>query len=306
MMLRALVSDLVQVPGVEVITTRDARLPDPGLPAEVHYLADEQAFAAAWAGCLSAADAVWPIAPETDGILEDISRRVLQAGVTLLASPPGAVRIAASKQATAETLNRNGVPAVPVFPLDAIEHGAGQIWVVKPDDGVGCMGIRVVNAAADLERLRPEFDAQRMFVAQHFVCGTPVSLCLLCQHGGARLLSTNLQRIAVSNDEFVLLGCTVNARHVQDSGYQDLADAIAAAMPDLWGIVGVDLIVTPSGPQVLEINPRLTTSYVGLHRSLGINPARLVLELLETGALPAAFERPGLPVEVALETMYVA
>ena len=37
----------------------------------------------------------------------------------------------------------------------------------------------------------------------------------------------------------------------------------------------------PGGPVVLEINPRLTTSYVGLRPALGRNPAALVLELLE-------------------------
>jgi tyramine---L-glutamate ligase len=30
---------------------------------------------------------------------------------------------------------------------------------------------------------------------------------------------------------------------------------------------------------VLEINPRLTTSYVGLHDAMGYNPTRLVIDL---------------------------
>ncbi|HZV97627.1 MAG TPA: hypothetical protein VFF74_01420, partial [Methylophilaceae bacterium] len=34
------------------------------------------------------------------------------------------------------------------------------------------------------------------------------------------------------------------------------------------------------GISVLEINPRLTTSYVGLHKALHYNPAELLLELL--------------------------
>ena len=37
-----------------------------------------------------------------------------------------------------------------------------------------------------------------------------------------------------------------------------------------------------TAPQVLEINPRLTTSYVALGRAIGVNPAGLALALLET------------------------
>ena len=39
---------------------------------------------------------------------------------------------------------------------------------------------------------------------------------------------------------------------------------------------------------VLEINPRLTTSYVGLRRAMDCNPAQLVLDMFYN----AAFERP--------------
>jgi len=41
----------------------------------------------------------------------------------------------------------------------------------------------------------------------------------------------------------------------------------------------VDFVETPGGPVVIEVNPRLTTSYAGLHRAIGLNPAKLVLGL---------------------------
>jgi len=63
--------------------------------------------------------------------------------------------------------------------------------------------------------------------------------------------------------------------------YQQIASAVAAAIPGLWGYVGVDLIEGPDGPVVLEINPRLTTSYAGLRDAVGVNPAGLVLDLLK-------------------------
>lgn len=51
-------------------------------------------------------DAVWPIAPETGGILERICRRVESAGKTLLASSGDGVSLAASKFETVKRLEK--------------------------------------------------------------------------------------------------------------------------------------------------------------------------------------------------------
>jgi predicted ATP-grasp superfamily ATP-dependent carboligase len=69
----------------------------------------------------------------------------------------------------------------------------------------------------------------------------------------------------------------------------------------LWGYAGIDLILTAGGPVILEINPRLTTSYVGLRQATGENPATLMLDLYRTGRLPAPGRQAGEPVEVLLE-----
>jgi predicted ATP-grasp superfamily ATP-dependent carboligase len=49
---------------------------------------------------------------------------------------------------------------------------------------------------------------------------------------------------------------------------------------------------------VVEINPRLTTSYVGLRDSIGLNPAELALALFDQPI--AALRRPLHPRPVAV------
>jgi predicted ATP-grasp superfamily ATP-dependent carboligase len=66
----------------------------------------------------------------------------------------------------------------------------------------------------------------------------------------------------------------------QLEAYQILVDAIALALPELWGYVGVDLIETPEQTWVLEINPRLTTSFVGIHEALGLNVVEAIMQLV--------------------------
>jgi hypothetical protein len=47
-----------------------------------------------------------------------------------------------------------------------------------------------------------------------------------------------------------------------------LAERAVRTVPGLLGYVGVDLVLVekPEGDRVIEINPRLTTSYLGLRR----------------------------------------
>ena len=66
-----------------------------------------------------------------------------------------------------------------------------------------------------------------------------------------------------------------------------LAQKAIRALPGAWGFVGVDLILgnaeDGSRDVVLEVNPRLTTSYVGLRQLLDQNLAEIMLCLAEGG-----------------------
>jgi predicted ATP-grasp superfamily ATP-dependent carboligase len=113
-----------------------------------------------------------------------------------------------------------------------------------------------------------------------------MSLSVLFAHGKALVLGCNRQLIDRGVQGFSLRGCVVNATHDNDASFQQLAEKVASAMPELWGYAGIDLMLTENGPRILEINPRLTTSYVGLRDAIGTNPAGLVMNLLNTGKLP--------------------
>jgi len=49
----------------------------------------------------------------------------------------------------------------------------------------------------------------------------------------------------------------------------------------------VDLILTPSGPIVVKVDPRLTTAYVGPTEALDINVAAAVLAVFDQVLAPA-------------------
>ena len=283
-MVRALVDDLMAIPDVEVAVLRDFRL-SPDLPVRTHIVRAGE-FNTVIRQALQECDAVWPTAPETDGILLRITGRILECGRTLLGTRPDAIAIAASKRATATVLGRAGIAVVPVYSSENDVPADMREIVAKPDDGAGCQDTLLFANREDLRtRMRARTGSPVVF--QPYIRGEARSLSVLCCDGRARLLACNRQRVELENGAFRFGGVSVNAVTDEGGCYAALAVDIARALPGLWGYCGVDFIETDAGPIVLEVNPRLTTSYAGLHRATGINPAQLVLELpgsLDAGA----------------------
>jgi predicted ATP-grasp superfamily ATP-dependent carboligase len=296
LMLQALLRDLGRIAGVDVVVAAD-----PGLPIEplgatsVTVRLDD--LRGSWAEIAGRADAVWPIAPETGGILEGVAEIARTAGAAVLASDARALATARSKSATSSWLAAHGIPVVATAPLFAPPPAVAG-WVVKPDDGTGAVDTRFVGDSAALARLAA---AAPGLVAQPFLRGEPLSLSMLAQAGQAWLLSCNGQDVSMTDGVFAFRGSLVGGAEARRGALEPLAQRIAAALPELWGYIGVDLIDGEDGPIVLEINPRLTTSYAGLGRSIGVNPAALVLALRERplrtlirplAAIPVAVEVP--------------
>lgn len=302
LILRTLLRELSALPGVELLTSRDPRLPAvPGI-ATLEPRTGES-FLSLYHRGLDQVDTAWPTAPESGGTLLQLAGATTERGRLLLGSRPEAVALTTSKRATVAHLERAGIPVVPTASTAAEIAECPGPWVIKPDDGAGCEET-IILESWQAARVSLATRPAARFIAQPWIDGDALSLSLLCREGTARLLSVNRQRIARDGGRLRLAGLEVNALPDHDGQFQRLAQRIARALPSLWGYVGVDLINTSAGPVVLEINPRLTTSYCGLGPALGINVARLVLDLLHAGpgAEPAIAPR-GAPVTLELEVV---
>ncbi len=305
LMLRALLDDLTAIPGVEVEISRDQRLPATGLKVPIHWVDSQEALFGTMQRGLAEADAVWPIAPETDGALESISKAVLAASRTLLNSHPRAVAVASSKHQTVAALAKRSLPVVPTWrALEAPADDRG-CWVLKPDQGVGGLGVKLLRGGEALQRAVAELAHPEAWVAQPYLRGQSASLSLLIEHDEVHLLACNSLRVAICDDGFTLLGCEVNGLDADREQCAALGRGVAAAIPGLWGFVGVDLVVTQKGPVILEVNPRLTSCYPGLSRSLGTNVAEMLVGFaLGTARPPPRLDRR--PIDIDLEQCLVA
>ncbi|MEO5660287.1 MAG: ATP-grasp domain-containing protein [Polaromonas sp.] len=282
-LLQALLADITLVSALYVSILRDPKLRPIDLPTSSVFVPFTLTNAIDLIdGCIQDADAIWPLAPESNGVLEAISRRVLQHHKVLLGSTPAAVHLTGSKYRTSQALRAAGVSAVPTYRPNANLQSDFQGWVVKPDDGAGCSDTRIFshsNAAREWIAAQLKGD----YVLQPYLSGRPCSLSLLCGSNDAFLLGCDDQRIAVSDNQFHHMGSTVNAMDDNSGELRQLAHQVNSAIPGLWGYVGIDFIFTKQGPVVLEVNPRMTLSHAGIHASIGANPAEMLIDMLRTG-----------------------
>lgn len=305
LMLRALLDDLSEIDRIQLTIMRDARLEPPPWKAgkadrDLVRVGLNDEFEDIWKAAIRKVDAVWPIAPETGGVLEKLCNDVRQCGKILLNSPSEAVALTMGKLETLRHLKQCGIDVVPTVRLIDFRGQFSGPWVVKPNDGVGCEGTRTVRNKQQLSRLQATPQAKNHII-QPFLEGDAMSLSGLFKRGKALLLSCNRQNIDIRNDYFFLSGCTVNVVPVDRDVFSNLARAIARAIPALFGYAGVDLILVDGRPWVLEINPRLTTSYAGLSGALNRNVAAMVLDLLPPASrLPDGFRNEGYPIDIKL------
>lgn len=309
----ALLQDLAGLPNLTILATHDNRLP-PAPAIESKPIPMEDDIWEVWRDCMQQSDAVWLIAPESGGILARLVEIAEEIGKVVIGSPSHVISLTSSKQRTLQMLGEAGISIVPVIGIDEAVHGSHERIVAKPDDGAGCESTYCFSDKAKLGSWINMHHTSH--ILQPYKSGKAGSLSMLCKNGRAWLLSCNEQKVSLkeSNDYsiFTYHGSVINGLQQYWEEIHLLAEAIAKALPAMQGYIGVDFIVDENTfhegnshedriatLHVLEINPRLTTSYTGLASSIGYNPARLILDLFYN----PDFSMPPLnrnPVEVSV------
>lgn len=280
MMRDAVLIDLSVLPNIQIITTHDVRLDSPLLGSV--QIRENDNVMSIWQDLLEDCDAAFIIAPETDGKLASLVALVNNAHVLHLGCGLTAIEIASSKYQTYKYFKKAKINVIPTYHFDELPIEDDQQWVIKPDDGAGCDDTIFVNNFTELQQYlanKAQTQSIKNLVIQPFLQGMPASISMLCKAGQAWVLSCNLQKIALVHNRFVYKGNVVNSLHTHDANFEIIAKKIAHAMPELAGYVGIDVIVNGDEITVLEINPRFTTSFVGLHESTGLNVSKLILDL---------------------------
>ncbi len=284
MMMSAIVFDLLELNNVEIEVTLDQRCSAEELPVDINIHIIKNNYLESFRSLCRNVDAVFPIAPELDSFLEAISRIVTEEKVLLLGSPADVIKLVSGKTSTAKHLADHSIPIIET--LTAKESGlpkSNSGWIVKPDQGAGCEQVFFCSGKQEVDIALSQCEKA---IVQPMIKGISASLSMLCNQGESVVIGYNEQIIEWQDNRLRYAGTKVNSLLSYKDQFDQLAESVSAAMPELRGYVGMDLIIDNDQITVVEINPRLTTSYVALKKSIGMNPAKMILDIFTDNKLP--------------------
>lgn len=220
-------------------------------------------------------DRVLCIAPETDGVLLALSKRLADGW---LGCSPEAIALTTDKLALFQHWRKHGVRTPATSDREPTRCEAFPV-VWKPRDGCGSTDTFLLKDAFDLAKAKAL--ASGPMILQEFVPGRAASVAFI--HGTPLIPCWQ----HLSNDgRFNYLGGELPMPPDMAERAIAIASRAVSCVKALHGYVGVDVVLGEAGDSAIEINPRLTTSYVGLRRMLGFNLAEQMLRPA-TESLPA-------------------
>lgn len=293
-MREALVADLAALGRHRIVTTADRRFPLRKRPRGVEVVTLAPGNGALLDALLASVDAAWIVAPETGGVLEALARQAERHGVALLGPPAATIRRASDKARLPALLARGGVahPETLVISTGAEARRAAEALgfpvVFKPARGAGSAGVSLVRTRREVDgalAAARRAAAGGRLLAQRFVPGVAASVSLLADGRRTVVLAVNGQ--SLGSPAFAYRGGVTPLHHPLADRAATAARRACEAVRGLRGFVGVDLVLSRGQAVVIEMNPRLTTAYLGVRAAIDENVAGLALAACD-GRLPRA------------------
>lgn len=282
-MLRALVEDCTHLPNVEVSCLLDPRIHDDlstlpyANPCEA-----EETWEQAWPRLAKGADLCVLIAPEQDHCLIKAVQWMRDAGIPVLAGDPTFLQVTSDKLACYQAWASQGILTPPTFSAgDAASLQSNALvadfacptdgWILKPRMGAGCEEVQLIGSLDRLRSICQRLESPDHWIFQPRVVGEPGSVSVLAGEC-LTIMPPMKQTIEHLLGFSQYLGGAGPWREV--AAHWDstrVAQWIEAIPGKVAGWLGIDFIMPATGqPVAIEINPRLTTSYLGL-RQLCVN-----------------------------------
>jgi hypothetical protein len=256
----AITADFTTLPGFELL-----RFPDAVSEAERMPTFRQLARWAEWS---------LVIAPETDGVLERLTREVIAVGGRLLGPDPDAIALTSDKLRLADHWHRHGIRTPQTVAIEDLAPTVPPLFpiVLKPRDGAGSVCTFLVNSPTEFTAARRSYLGP--MIRQDYVPGKPASVAFLVGPDSTVALAPTFQLLSAEGRFRYEGGLVPIAADLAERAVR-VGQAAITCVPGLLGYVGVDLVLGAED-FAIEINPRLTTSYVGLRALARENLAGLL------------------------------
>ncbi len=219
-------------------------------------------------------DFCFVVAPEFGNYLEEYTRLLESSNCVVLSQPAVGVSTASDKKGALARLSAAGVAVPTTQALEDFIAAPVLAYplVVKPNHGAGSIGVFLAHDDAELKDAIAANEnlsfPRRGLIVQEFIAGIPLSVSAIASPWGAELLGINEQDVSLSTARksgSKYQGGIAGPLHHELAAACERISQVATSDFQLDGYFGYDFILDQHGrPIVVEINPRLTTSFVGL------------------------------------------
>jgi predicted ATP-grasp superfamily ATP-dependent carboligase len=225
-------------------------------------------------------DRILLIAPETGARLLNCVQWLESFREKFLSPVEEFVRIASSKQASFNFLQAQGFDGVSrgmefADFLNGPMDNFGFPMVIKPMDGVGGEGLRLIKDCEELEQLEGQLAGSDYWV-EPFYQGVPVSVSVIC-HGDRFTFLPATEQVFDREPFGDFIGSRFPVHQDLECRARRLAEKTIRLLPPTQGYVGLDMVLGAEGDQLIEVNPRLTMSYLKLRQVCAFNLATRML-----------------------------
>ncbi len=302
-MLRAIIEDF-KLLKFEILTILDYRIDflSRYLDADRVVIAHEQDnHVKLFEKCIDESEYCFIIAPEFTNILYDLTSIAKKRNKKILSVGLDGIKLGTLKIDTYNFFLNENIPTPQTFlipykgnqlDMDFIIHTFTRLnkaIIIKPLDGVSAESIFYFEKSEQIYNFFQNnsdiLDTNRYYILQEYIEGIDLSVSLIGRKCSERLdfqeplvLSINSQilNIKTSKIRSEYLGGTtpVKNSHMIKKTLEQYLQKFDA---NINGYFGVDFIITRDNQlKFIEINPRLTTSYLGVRNVIMENPAELV------------------------------
>jgi predicted ATP-grasp superfamily ATP-dependent carboligase len=309
LMLNALIADLVDC-GHSVSTCFDPTVIKGNTPIFHHekrvaasFVESHENWIEKWIEIGLSCDQTIVIAPELDHHLATIVADMRLRGVRVVACSDTFLQATSDKLTTAQFLSASQVSHPPTWTLADIRAsklelekrlGSGPV-TLKRRDGAGCSEMKYFASIDAFTRWSAStmgtVEQEPMWLVQPWLTGQPASLALIAGHA-SKLLGVFGQTIEIEFEQadpeigaVVYRGGTELDSRLDIEIFREMAVQVIDSLPgEKAGWIGIDFLVPLSASKssdliVIEINPRLTTSYLGYRQRYGHELANAIIGL---------------------------
>jgi len=299
-MLRSIIADFKAL-GFEIHTLLDLRIffLSKFLQADVIRKVDEhENYLKAFKNLIKICKYVFIIAPETSKILYELTKLVKNYNKIILSTNLYGIKNGSSKIMTYNFFKKSGILTPKTYRIPYKKNQLDKEFilqkfktlkcpiVIKPEDGVGAESIHYFEKESQilnfLRNYRVNSDKTSYFILQEFIEGEDLSISLIGNQNLYEIpivLSVNSQDINIKNIKSDYFGGYTPLENHKEI-IKQLYNILKKINPlKIEGYFGIDFIQKRDHSfSFIEINPRLTTSYIGLRNIINLNCAELIFK----------------------------